>query len=1522
MAYVTDANKELTLQLYANPMLLQDKILTMFENHVFDGNQVLDGNNVFTFGLEMEATMVASIVNEMANQFESLYPERANTMSDLYRHMSDYDYIGIYATPATTTISLMLDRNWVIENAKALKTDSDANLITLPNYSKFTIGSHVFSIYYPINIEVRKYYTTKRVGEKTVEVLDYERSLISCRWNTDRPNPLHKLTTNIIQHRILTTRSKTWLCLEIPIYQFETAMVKADAVSSTGFLQRIDYANRFYAARVFHWLNNTWNELPVTLSDVVYNQDVATAKVKVLADLAQLEVSIPQVYFSSNLIGNKIMTLIYTTEGAMSVDIQNYSSDQFAVSFLLNDEIVDMTYSGMLKRIPSLQIVPLTTSISGGTNPWSISQIKNYVINSASSGSVIVTTNQLKEYFAELGFNLIKYIDNITDRVWLAKRELLDTTGEAIAASIYKTTIPESLLLNSTAYDSIRNIGDGKNYMIMPNAVLKLNPKTDSMEILSREDLKRMENLETYARVNELNNNTYMLTPFHIKLMTDDNLPVATVYNLFSPRIDNLVFVKNNEYTSTQIAIYGINIRHLNNGTGGYQINLTLYKTDDLLTVKPSVATPKLKRNIAAILKTRNSAGIEGYILGKYAGTNTDGRDVITFFLDTDYNIDELNNIGVSNLSILTSRDGGATQMAVPLSATWTAMFFVHTDYITNDNAKYATVAGVPTYITSQGLIFISQQELDITLGAAVPALRNNIFTTLEGQVYQTYDTTTYAQYGRDIYARYAEPTTVTYTDQQGVTHELKFNTGDLKVEVDEIDHKLLLPPPIHRTGEITLTTEVSVEPIADELGNVTNRQVTKYKGPAMTITTIENQQVANTEIIYQDIDSNAVNAAMETIYVPYYMQEIEQVYSPVVTGNSRVQIVDYLNFIIDRIKACPETPTMADVRRDFVMDETGYHFAPLGRSFAFIERAINDTATIPANQIVIDDTNQLPNYRIKPFNSSDIENLVEDYYSELDETGVLRRNRTEDDPPMYGCLYVVDPEKLDYDYTGIITSSDLYQFYNSYDANDGELNDEMLERYNLTEVEANLLLQLRFPWRKLCASGHFWCIDNYYKSRSLVNFNNQLMIGNKTGLEALKLLQETVKNTDNIEEIADQAEAIAEVNQASLIHKVVWCPNYLHTEDDSYSVNNQDDAGNFIPLIASTQSGGGALLMNDINNPNTHFVITIAGDINTACATITSISLMSGSCYLLESFAKPTLTAKDADRHVANVTAMQQLDNYEVTKRYFVPINEDLNLENNTKSDVYNWPWEMEHWLSDQGTSAYNDGIMMTLNKNDSNAKIVTERGDIVLNSTGTPVVAGSEARKLTYNLELITYDYKPTQTSNSNTDNYNTWIRNLILGYCNTVNAARGVMLERTRCYYAPVRTIGLGDFKSANGEYMTHNLEISVGFRLHVPAAVVSDAITKETIYQNILAMTRNQLATGELNCVDLANQIKTSMSDNIYYVDILGIDGDPTLQTIISSDPAICCPRLANLLKVDSNNSITLKPALNLEYMIIS
>ena len=1509
MSTVTDANNELTLQLYANPVLVQDKVLSLFESHVFDGKQVLDGNNVFTFGLEMEATLIASIVNEMTNSFESLYPQRAQTMQDLYRHMSDYDFVGMFATPATTKIGLLLDRNWVIDNAVPLPDNPNAALIRIPSYSTFSISDLNFGMYYPINIEIRKKLTEDGY-------VDYENTLIHCQWDDTIKNPLRKLTSNVIEHRLTSTKNTTYICLEIPIYQFENRILKEDAVSSTGFIKRYDYVDYFYAARVFHWNNRTWNELPVTLSDVVYNPDKPTAKVKVLSDIAQIEVSIPQVYFSEGAIGNRIMTMLYTTKGNVTMDLRGLASDQYRASFLVNDEILDPTYSAMLKRIPTILVLPLSQAVTGGKNAYSLAAAKNRIINSAGSDDVLVTNEQVAEYLKELGFESTKYIDNITDRIFVAKREIVNQNQITVASALYKTIITENMLRRINEYDCINIIGDGSSFMLLPNAVFRYDLDTDSMVLLSTDDKKTLSNLPIDQKLDKLNTLNYMTTPFHVKITTDDELPVAVAYNLFSPTVKDISFITDNPNTSTQISIYGINVEHLSDGIGGYKVTIALYKTSDLYGVPPAVASPTLRRNMTAILRVKNKSGSNCFIEGRYEGTNTSGFDLLSFEIQTDYDIDNDEYFVTDSMTLVNqSAVMDASRNRIPLNGTWDVLFFVRTQHVPEKEAASVKVIGVPKNIQDEDMIFVAQQQITLSFGYPIPALRNNIFTTIEGSKYMTHSTTEFAVYGKDTYERFYRKgeNGVNYTDYkvpddytipENSPYEIVEKEDGPYIRVVYADGDLVFNPITmqlnmqHKEGELILATPDG-ESMSDK------------KTPAMRITTVDAEGHNVDEVLYESPDTLTASPSMTMKFVPYYLNSENE---PVFTGKSKIEIADYLKTIIDVVDNVT-FETVRNIRRNFVKVGTKYLFEGVDRPFAFVNDVADDTTTAPDYKVIIvpetTDTNggveTVTRYTyalLRMTDTSTLSDVIKDHDSIVLPNDSIQRNYTHTNT--YGCLYALDYDILKYDYTADIDEANLFSFYTDYD-NAGGYDSAMLNTYGITAAVAKKLLKLRFPWKKVCYAGAWWCITNYYSTRSLMNFNSHLAIGTAMGTEALAYLQRLMSNVSTIERLPNLQEAIAFANNPANADQLVWCANYNVEEDDSYSPQNQDNFEEFAPLVNLGNLKSGALLLLDVNYTERHLVVA-TGDSLTECVdAVMSFGTLSGSCFIRTVYA--------------NVPeSIAQLDSDEnVVARYYKVINEDIDLNKNTCYDCANWPWEQQGWVSNTGSTDIMDKIEMRIDKDNTYAQIVHERGDIIISSTGSPVVEGDpDKRRLMYTLELIMFDYKPIATTTNTREEYVQWVRSLVSSYCDSVITARSSMLERTRVYYAPIRTFGLGDFKAPNGDIFTHNLEISLGFKLRVPISVIRDSTAKAIIRNNVLSIIRKHLSTGKLNCIDVANEIKSTLSDNVYYVDILGIDGDPTLQTLISANSAISKPYLKTILSIDSNNDIIETEALTLDY----
>ena len=107
----------LVRDLYNNPTELSAVMLNLVSNKLLNGRAIEDPNSPFLLSIEMTASISAGIIEQNTNQFAALYPRRAQTFEDLYKTISDYEFLDIYASPATTTMSLILEKNQLMDRA-------------------------------------------------------------------------------------------------------------------------------------------------------------------------------------------------------------------------------------------------------------------------------------------------------------------------------------------------------------------------------------------------------------------------------------------------------------------------------------------------------------------------------------------------------------------------------------------------------------------------------------------------------------------------------------------------------------------------------------------------------------------------------------------------------------------------------------------------------------------------------------------------------------------------------------------------------------------------------------------------------------------------------------------------------------------------------------------------------------------------------------------------------------------------------------------------------------------------------------------------------------------------------------------------------------------------------------------------------------------------------------------------------------------------------------------------------------
>lgn len=824
---VSDAAAEESLQAYTNPLSIQAKALDDISNKVLNGDIVSDGNNPFTFLTEFASNMTANIVTKACECFNGLYPLNAQTATELYRHLSDFDYVGLYATPATTTVELVFDRNFLIDNAVDISAEEGFNedptmmsgvysKIILPAYSKFNVGDYVFGLMYPIEIRVRKAIKDNQI--------DYANSVITVTWDAEKKNPLMELSSHILEHRDFVQDGQMLTAIEVPIYQFEVTNHLEESIGATGFAKRYDYTGRFYAVRVFHFKNGIWNELAQTFSDTKYDPDIPTAIVKVLTDLNKVEVVVPHIYFNSTtsttVIGKRILVKLYTTQGEINVDLSEYRVDQFQASFLMTDTnlVEDDRYSNMLKRIPTVYVLPLSTKISSGTNGLTFDQLKDRVKYN-NSYTVKITPTDLQNYFNTSGYKFTKELDNITDRVYCAHKILKDGTGTPIASGQGLTYLTEDALniqqdkadshLYVPGYSTI-TVVDEHTITILPSSVFKYDEKQDRFYLLSDAEKLALDDPDIKTRVDNYNSNLYTYSPFHTVLSYESSSPIAGTYDMFKPAMKDRIFLWENDKTTVELSIYNATI--VPDPDGGYILTISVFKTANISNVPARPAKSTIE-NFKLMLSTEGRGNLNYYMIGKYDGVDASGKDTYSFKLKSNFKISANGQVCIDSL-----RDG---MEDADEEAHGGYVDIDYHDYVislcildsvlenyteTGFNKSNTIDFGLPSDLDDYTLL--CRQSFKLKLGEALPLIQNNVVITTSDEQYETYQTTQFATYQTTVYDRY------TIADHLENPYDVELSDiGQFKLEsyTDEEGNKKKRLIAKHSPGDVILSSQYDV---------------------------------------------------------------------------------------------------------------------------------------------------------------------------------------------------------------------------------------------------------------------------------------------------------------------------------------------------------------------------------------------------------------------------------------------------------------------------------------------------------------------------------------------------------------------------------------------------------------------------------------------------------------------------------------------------------------------------------------
>lgn len=733
-----------------NPSNIQRSILDYLKSATLGQVDLVDPTNPFVFLLEASAVNTSVAINESMIHLRKQYPALAQTEDDLYRHMSDKDYLKRFSTPASGKFIVLVQYRQLL-GSLVLDQVTKTRKVTIARNTEVEINGLVFSLQYPIDVR------------------QYPSGAIEVAYDARIPSPLYSLETNIIPHTVEVDQNNVeWIRFEVLLHQFRIETTYHPLQASMTFRKDIPFTDQYWTCRVYYKNQKTydrWIEIETTHTDQVFDPFRPTAVLKVTAN--QLNVYIPQLYINSNRIGGNARVDIYTTKGAIQVNMSNYQASAFTTTFKAVDHSQDTTV--FTQAFNELFYLFYTDQVvHGGSQGLEFNQLRELVIqNAIGPYQVPITDVQLAATEYTSGFKLIKNVDLVTNRIYLASKELPPPTHPRL---ITPATVTIGTYI--TNLDELRhsmNVNDhGARLTLKGESVFK--EQNGKISLVTDGEVQLLKQSAPAKIAETINSATYLFTPFHYVL--DNSLTEFEMrgYELNRPEIVATSFVGQN--TTTQ---YTINTQYSTVELVPEGYRLTLWMNSNTMFGQLD------ERDVFFQLAFRPIGESHDAYLNGTIESHRDTQWRVSFLIETGLDINSKDELILDGFKMYvnekaTTRCQLTTQFhCYACSRDWTNGFMPSP--MDDQIGKFLLPLGVGV---------VTQETFTVRMGTPLKQLWSRCRSVLEAGRYATYQEDVPKRYASDIYE--VDPVTgsIFTIDEDG---EIQFNLlherGDIATHPD-----------------------------------------------------------------------------------------------------------------------------------------------------------------------------------------------------------------------------------------------------------------------------------------------------------------------------------------------------------------------------------------------------------------------------------------------------------------------------------------------------------------------------------------------------------------------------------------------------------------------------------------------------------------------------------------------------------------------------------------------------------------
>jgi len=611
--------EDLTLYKYHSNGILNlalDRLSEIYSGKI----EIVDPNNPFMYLLETNCLNTAFAIQEYTLLTRKLYPRLANTENDLYLHMSDKDYLGRFSEPSYANVSFNILFN-DFKNKAEYVPDQKEYVLKLPRHLKLSVDEYIFTLTSAIVIRLT------------------ETEVIDVKFENQDFNNIFPIETNFINFNLSkANQEETYLNFDLQLPEVDIEVTEIPVEKSKLFRGTLGFSNtrQFYFFRAFYLENSVWKEMIVTHTEQVYDIYTPTCIVKVINDSRTVQYYIPPVYVNTSRIGTKVKFLIYTTNGYINVNFNDYVIANFSTEYNpVFPEIELDRFTEPLQLIP--KVVYIKETVIGGKDSVDFLTLKQSVLdNSIGDRKLPITMKQLEFEGMQNNFRVLKTVDILSKRIFLLEC-LIPRTFDRYGISSFNLDIVEY-------QTSLRNLSTGKNSVrkVRPDAVVipehtLFRYTEEGLELLDEIEHRQLTSLSGQQLITEVNNNSYFSTYYHNVLSITNNQTELRAYDINNSKIKRVNF---QEFNST--ARVGINT-----------INSQIYRSAKGFTID-------IMSNLKKYVGTINETNVKPYLvyrdndesmffLESRLFTMIDVNPVYRLELDTEFFIDRDNKLHVTN---------------------------------------------------------------------------------------------------------------------------------------------------------------------------------------------------------------------------------------------------------------------------------------------------------------------------------------------------------------------------------------------------------------------------------------------------------------------------------------------------------------------------------------------------------------------------------------------------------------------------------------------------------------------------------------------------------------------------------------------------------------------------------------------------------------------------------------------------------------------------------------------------------